>query len=228
MLATARNNNKSIKSFKPVAIFAGGTSGIGMGAALKLAELTSAEKIIITGRNKESGEKIVAQLNELTHHTNNEFVPCDVTLMKNVKKYTDEIKQKIHKLNYLVLTTSVGQISFTRKDTEEGIDENLASGFYARFLITKELLPLLQAAVDAGEEARVITVLAAGSEGDINLDDLDFRKNFGYNVVGALNTYCSLTTEQFAIENPQISFMHAYPGWVDTGMAKRFPLITRP
>lgn len=170
-LELVRSHNKTIKSQKPIALFVGGTSGIGQYGALKLAELTSPEKVIITGRNKVNGDKIVSDLNKLSGSTNNEFIPCDVYLLKNVRKYTDEIKRKIKKLNYLVLSTSPSMGFFTRENTEEGLDANMVSIFYSRNLIVKELLPLLQAAADAGEEARVITILSAGNEGEIFQDD---------------------------------------------------------
>lgn len=48
-----------------------------------------------------------------------------------------------------------------------------------RFLLTNLLLPQLEKAAAAGEEARVLTCLAAGLGGNIDLDDLGCRDNKG-------------------------------------------------
>ncbi len=224
-LAEIRKHNATIKDKKPVAIFVGGTSGIGEGAALKLAELTSHEKIIITGRNKVAGESIVAKLNTLTNHANNEFVPLDATLMKNVRGYTKEVKSKLDKLNYLVISTSPSSGGFfTRMETEEGIDKNMATGYYSRFLIIKELLPLLQKAADEGEDARVIIVGGAGREGAFDKNDMDLKK--GYSLLPFANhlmTFSTVVVDKLARDNPDIAFIHSHPGFVNTPLLNLFP-----
>lgn len=47
-------------------------------------------------------------------------------------------------------------------DNGEGLDKKFCLHFYSRFKFVTELAPLLQAAKDAGEEARVVTVMGAG------------------------------------------------------------------
>jgi hypothetical protein len=54
-------------------------------------------------------------------------------------------------------------------DNGEGLDKKFCLHFYSRFKFVTELAPLLQAAKDAGEEARVVTVLAAGSGNQADL-----------------------------------------------------------
>lgn len=52
-------------------------------------------------------------------------------------------------------------------------------------------MPLLQKAKDAGEDAKVMTVLSAGVEaGPIDLDDLGLKKTFSlYNASRAMSSY---------------------------------------
>lgn len=54
-------------------------------------------------------------------------------------------------------------------DNGEGVDKKLCLHFYSRFKFVVELAPLLQAAKDAGEAARVVTVLGAakGNRADL-------------------------------------------------------------
>ena len=48
------------------------------------------------------------------------------------------------------------------KETPEGIDRKLAVHYYSRWKITRDLLPSIQRAKDAGQEAKVVLVLGAG------------------------------------------------------------------
>jgi len=54
-------------------------------------------------------------------------------------------------------------------DNGEGLDKNFCIHFYSRFKFVTELAPLLQAAKEVGEEARVVTVLGAskGNKADL-------------------------------------------------------------
>jgi len=47
------------------------------------------------------------------------------------------------------------------------------------FLLGNLLLPKLEKSVDKGEEARVLSVLAAGKGGTIDMDDLGLKKSSG-------------------------------------------------
>lgn len=56
------------------------------------------------------------------------------------------------------------------QDNGDGLDKKLVAHFYSRYKFFTELAPQLQAAKDAGEEARVVSVLAAGYGGTIDLE----------------------------------------------------------
>lgn len=54
----------------------------------------------------------------------------------------------------------------------------MALDFYSRMQFVVELLPLVNAAQAAGEDARVVSVLAAGQGAPIDLEDLGLKKTF--------------------------------------------------
>src|SRR5258708_7927152 len=93
--------------------------------------------------------------------------------------------------------------------------------------------------VDAKEDAKVLSVLAAGQNGKIIRDDLALKKNYGVmSTIAALPTYndlalyvstaslfvdplCHTCThfclpQEFASQEPDIAFTHIYPGVVWT------------
>lgn len=107
--------------------------------------------------------------------------------MSNISKACKSLVERpepVRKLNYLFLTA--GFVSFRgRNDTSEGLDKRFALEFYARWKFVMEMMPLLQAAKDAGEDARVVTVLAAGSGGKVNLEDPGLERTYNAWTVGS-------------------------------------------
>jgi hypothetical protein len=86
------------------------------------------------------------------------------------------------------------------------------------------LLPRLARA--AGDDSspslsRVVSVLGAGHESKLYLDDLDLKKNYSVsNCAGQATTMTSLIMGEFARRHPSTTFIHAYPGMVKSGIAR--------
>ncbi|KAJ7069447.1 NAD(P)-binding protein [Mycena amicta] len=223
-LSSARNFNAAHvpTSYTPTAIFVGGTSGIGQGMAEAFARHTKGNaSIIIVGRNRAAAESIIASFPKPTADgVKHEFVECDMTLMKTVGRVAAELRARIPKINFLVLSPGVMTLD-GRNETEEGIDRKLAVHYYGRHRFIKEVLPSLEAAHAAGEDAKVMSVLAAGHGGSINVDDLGLKKTFSLpNAAKAATTYNDIMVKDFAARYPGLSFIHSYPGTVNTGLFK--------
>jgi NAD(P)-dependent dehydrogenase (short-subunit alcohol dehydrogenase family) len=190
-LSTVREANAQFApSYTPVALFVGGTSGIGQAMAEGLARYTNGNAhIIICGRNRQAAESIIASLPKPTPASDSkesapssasyEFVQCDASLMKNVGAMTTDLLARLPKINFLVL--SPGYLSLKGLDpTKEGIGKQLALNYYARWKFINDLMPLLRNAKDAGEDAKVYSVLAAGDGQKMDMDDLGLKKTFGF------------------------------------------------
>ncbi|KAJ7187729.1 NAD(P)-binding protein [Mycena pura] len=220
-LAAARAFNAAFApSYTPVAVFVGGTSGIGQGMAEAFARSTKGNAhIVLIGRNRAAAEAIIARFPKPTAEgVKHEFVECDVTLMKNVRRVAGELRARLPKINFLALTPGVFTLN-GRNETEEGIDRKLAVHYYARWRFLKDLLPSLEAAQEAGEDAKVMSVLAAGHGGPIDLDDLGLKKTFSLaNAAAAAPTYNDIMVNDFAARYPALSFVHTYPGIVRSGL----------
>ena len=210
LATTRRSNAKFSPTTPPVAIFIGGTSGIGQGTAQAFARHVKGNAhIILVGRNRAAAEAIIETFPK--HESSKyEFVHCDASLIKNIPKMTSALLARLPKVNYLVLTCgvlpSVGDIlRGVRHFTDEGLDMVLELAFYARVKVMLDLLPLIQKAKDAGEDARVLNVAAAGHGGPIDLDDMGLRKTYGPKTVRpTLATYTDMVMEvsaQMAVSN---------------------------
>lgn len=239
-LAAARAANAaalSSSSHIPVAIFLGGTSGIGQGTAEAFARHTQGNAhIIICGRNRTAAETIIETFPK-PNKGKYEFVQCDATLMKNVQTTTSALLSSLPKLNYLVMTSGFMTLK-GRDETTEGIDKKLAVHYYARWKFAHDLMPLLRKAKDAGEDAKVLSVLGAGYGGAIDLDDLGLKKGYSVgNAALAAPTYNDLMIEvsyfytfpprfsnkciqSFSEAHPDMAFTHTSPGIVLSSLVK--------
>ncbi|KAJ3721204.1 hypothetical protein C8R42DRAFT_721929 [Lentinula raphanica] len=212
-------------SYLPCAIFVGGTSGVGQGMAEAFARHTKGNAhIILVGRNSSAAESIIASFpNPTSPSAKHEFVSCDVSLMKNIQQASLELLSRTLKINFLVL--SPGMLSLNGRDeTEEGIDKKMALHYYARWKFIHGLIPGLVKANEAGEDAKVFSILAAGKGSKIDLDDLGLKKTFSLSAAGTqVPTYNDLMMEEYASRYPSLSFIHAYPGWVRTNIGSASP-----
>ncbi|KAH9932854.1 uncharacterized protein B0H18DRAFT_952045 [Fomitopsis serialis] len=220
-LSAVRTANAAFSfSRPPVAVFVGGTSGIGQALSRALAGYTQGNSnIVLCGRNRSAAEQTIKSYPKPTSlglRSSHSFVESDIFQMKNVQKTTSSLLSSLPKVNLLVLST--GFMDFRGRDeTDEGIDKRLALNYYARWKFIYDLLPLLKKAKDAGEEARVMSILGPGSGWKVDLDDLGLKKR--YNPLKALTsaaTYNDLMIESFAELEPRMSFVHAFPGLVRT------------
>ncbi|KAF2671865.1 short-chain dehydrogenase/reductase [Microthyrium microscopicum] len=215
-IKTVNASNSLIKDLPSglVAAFIGATSGIGEEALRQFTQYATSPKIYIVGRSASSAAPLISQLKQSNPEATIEFVEKNVSLLRDIDAFTSYIKSKEQKLDILMM--SAGFISFVGRDkTSEGLDASMSTRYYGRMRAIENLLPLLRAA----PSARVVSILAAGQEGKLIEDDLDLRKAGNYsigNAATATGTMGTLTLGHFATENPGISFVHAFPGFVAT------------
>ncbi|KAF3762443.1 NAD(P)-binding protein [Cryphonectria parasitica EP155] len=219
-ISDIRDFNKSLKSSTTTgltAVVAGGTNGIGRGFLTALATNLNAPKIYIIGRKQDVLDAIVLDLQRI--NPDGQYIPVltgDLTLLSEMKKAATTIRAQEKAIDLLFMSTGY-LTTGTRDESSEGLDKLTSIRHYARALLTLELLPLLNAA----PSPRVVSVLAAGLEGNIFPDDLALKEPGHYtfgNAAGAAATYVTLSMEQLHKENPHVSFVHAYPGLVRTGI----------
>lgn len=90
--------------------------------------------------------------------------------------------------------------------------------YYTRLRFAYNLIPLLL----ESPNPRVVSILAGGQESEIDIHDLEVRNDFTF-MKAAKNgtTQTTLAFEELAKAYPSISFIHKYPGFVDTGVIAR-------
>ncbi|KAH8833100.1 NAD(P)-binding protein [Flagelloscypha sp. PMI_526] len=218
----AENANFSPKCV-PVAIFVGGTSGVGQGMVQAFAKYTKGNAhIIIIGRNKDAADSIISTFPKPTSPSaKHEFIQADISLMANIHSTTSQLLSTLPKINFLIMSPGILSLS-GRNETSEGIDKKLALHYYARFAFTHDLLPLLKKAEESGEDAKVYSVLGAGTGTKIDMEDLGLKKTFSVSNALQAISYHDAAFKEFSLRHPsnKLTFAHSYPGTVATGLLK--------
>lgn len=216
----------------------GGTAGIGETTVREFMRYTLRPTVYLVGRNEEQASRIIGELRNINGDAKIDFIKSDISLLRNVDKACKNIQDKEEKINLLFMTAGFARLNgrdgtipcscLTAKNlhylgTPEGLDKLLNLHYYSRWRFAYKLLPQLTKAGDNGGLSRVVSVLAAGRESNIYVDDLALQKNYSMRTCMKHSaTMNSLAAEELAKTNPKTSFIHSSPGIVKTQLAAGF------
>ncbi|KAK7181260.1 hypothetical protein DPSP01_003346 [Paraphaeosphaeria sporulosa] len=202
-----------------VAVFVGGTSGIGQLTLRALVATGTSLRIYLIGRpsSEERSRRFIQELQTVNASAEVIWVEADVSLLAEGKKACEHIKSRESRIDLLFLTTGYSPFG-VRQETSEGLETSLVLSYYTRMLFILHLLPLLR----KSEAPRVVSVLGGGMErtSSINVDDIDLEKPGSFGITTAQPHYAALQTvflDKAASEHPDVTFIHAWPGMVNTG-----------
>ncbi len=134
-------------------LITGSTDGIGKLAALKLA--TDGHRIIMHGRNP---TKLAACISELKTATGNAHINgyvADFANMDSLRQMLSALISEIPQLDVIINNAGVFKSAETR--TADGYDVRFAVNYFAPFLLTQGLLPLLE----KSDQPRIINLSSA-------------------------------------------------------------------
>jgi hypothetical protein len=153
----------------------GGTNGMGKGVAKILAGSDNqTHEIIILCRSKELGEATVKEFEVTTKNKNISFVLCDLTKLSDVRNVIREIHNQHTFLDGLFINAGLGYAA-KRVETEDGMDPHFQVNYLSQFMLTLNLLDLLEKSKHGG---RVIFNVTEG--GEIYWDDMQLKKKWNY------------------------------------------------
>jgi NAD(P)-dependent dehydrogenase (short-subunit alcohol dehydrogenase family) len=205
-----------------VAVFVGGTSGIGKLTIEALIATGASMRIYLVGR-KSSEERMHAFIQELqvvNPRAEVIWTEGEISLLMETRRVCEAIKSRESCVDLLFLTAGYAPFG-TRKETVEGIEIAQSLEYYSRILFVLHLLPLLS----KSEAPRVVSVLSGGLEWSaIDLNDLDLKKPGNFSFIKAQLQYGAMNTmglEKLSNDNPNVTFIHSWPGWVNTGNVRR-------
>ncbi|RMZ89284.1 hypothetical protein DV736_g3486, partial [Chaetothyriales sp. CBS 134916] len=205
-----------------VAVFVGGTSGIGKFTVQALVSTGASVRIYLIGRksSEEGAGAFIQELHSLNPKAEVVWTEGEVSLLEETKRICEVIKTKESRVDLLFLSTGYAPFG-TRKETAEGLEIVQSLEYYSRILFVLHLLPVLR----QGEASRVVSVLGGGLErATVKLDDLDLKKPGNFGAITAQMQYVVMNTttlEKLANDNADVTFIHSWPGTVNTGNVRR-------
>ena len=195
----------------------GATDGIGRQTATELAR--QGYKVLVHGRNKARGVKVLDEINRDNCNENLVLYLADFSSFADVKRMADEIKREQSELH--VLINNAGTFSKEKLLTKDGLEMTFAVNHLAPFLLTMLLLDLLKASAPA----RIITVT---SNAHRNISEVDFgnlqaEKSYdGFEAYGLSKLANILFTNELAerLEGSRVTSNSLHPGVISTKMQR--------
>ncbi|CAG9983704.1 unnamed protein product [Clonostachys byssicola] len=222
-----------------VAVFVGGTSGIGESTARELVRYSTSPRIYLIGRSQDQADRIKTEFASLNPASDVCFVQSDASQLRNVDNLCDKIKAQEERLDVLFLSAGIFHLR-GREETPDGLDRKMALDFYSRLRFTENLLPLLRRASSLSSSqstrellpagGRVISVLGGGKETSIDESDLSLTRK--YTLKASTDNAVTMTTLSFQRlaaepENANVAFFHTSPGMVKTNGDRELNFVIR-
>lgn len=206
-----------------ICVVTGATSGIGYRTVLRLAQ--GGAHIVMVCRNLDKARRIQDELTDQYKAKSDIFI-ADFKHLSEVSRTAGEIASKFPKINILI--NNAGVFNKRRRLTPDGNEEMFQVIHLAAFLMTKILIPNLE----AGAPSRVIDISSEGHRfGGLNLKDLTWahRPFIGLRGYAAAKTAQILTTQEYAhrLTGSGVAFNAMHPGAVRTEIGMNNGLLYR-
>jgi NAD(P)-dependent dehydrogenase (short-subunit alcohol dehydrogenase family) len=150
-------------------IVTGPTSGVGKEIAIQLAELGA--EVILACRNLEKGNEVAKETERRTGSKNAVVIEIDISSQESIREFAREFRNKYDRLDVLINNAAVSRGTLQKVNSVDGIELTFATNVLGYFLLTQELLDLLQKSAPS----RIVNV-ASQYASDLDLDDLQFER----------------------------------------------------
>ena len=207
------------------ALITGATSGLGLAAARRLAEMGA--RLTLVGRSKSKLKAAVAELQAQTGNDRIAFEVADLSLMSEVHALGDRLLARDEPIDMLI--NNAGALFNPRQQTAEGFEKSFALLLLSPFILTERLHPLL----GKTESPRVVNVLSGGMYTQkIDVNDLQSQKGrySGSVAYARAKRGLMILTEEWAERwsDSGIVVNAMHPGWADTpGVETALPAFYR-
>lgn len=138
---------------KKTILITGSTDGIGKLAAILLAK--DGHTVYLHGRNAEKLAGVISEIKTLSNKEDIDGFVADFSDLAAVKKMAQHIQEKLSSID--VLINNAGVFKSPIAHTKEGLDIRYAVNYLAPYVLTQELMPLLQ----KGATPRIINLSSA-------------------------------------------------------------------
>ena len=198
---------------KKTILITGSTDGIGKLAAIRLAK--DGHEIFLHGRNATKLSKVIEEIKSLSNNEKIKGFTADFSDLNAVKAMAEQVNSELSKID--VLINNAGIFKTSNVQNKDGLDIRMVVNYLAPYLLTKELMPLL----NKGNEPRLIN-LSSAAQAPVSYNVLSGKEQQSSNATYA-QSKLALTMWSFhlAKELPNIAVIAVNPGsLLNTNMVK--------
>ena len=170
-IAVAADPVPAIDMNGKTALVTGSTSGLGEVVARRLGKMGAI--VIVHGLDEARGRAIAAEITA-TGPGSASFQPGDLGSLEEVRRLAARVRAAHPRLHLLVNNAGIlGSTGQPRRESRDGHELTFAINYLSHFLLTRELLPQLE----AGAPARIVNV-ASGAQRPIDFDDVMLKRDY--------------------------------------------------
>lgn len=156
-------------------LITGGSNGIGKGVATILAAADNhSHEVILLCRSEHLARITIQEIEERSGNQNVSAIICDLARLSDVKKAVREIRKQHDSLDAIFINAGLGYAA-GRVETEDGLDSHFQVNYLSHFLLTLNVLSLLENSRFGGR-----VIFNATNFGHIQWDDLQMKKKWSY------------------------------------------------
>ena len=206
-----------------IVLVTGANSGIGKVTALELAR--QGAQVVMVVRSAERGQKAQADIINASGSDKVDLMLADLSSQADIRRLAQDFKANYERLD--VLINNAGAIFMSRQDSVDGIEKTFALNHLGYFLLTDQLLDIIQAT----DSARIVNVASAAHVGQsLNFDDLQNKSSYsGMRVYGESKLANILFTYALnkRLKGSNVTTNALHPGFVATNFAKNNGFMAR-
>tara|TARA_R110002049_G_scaffold193516_3_gene362395 strand:- start:2616 stop:3413 length:798 start_codon:yes stop_codon:yes gene_type:complete len=194
-------------------LITGSTDGIGKLTAIQLAK--DGHHIYLHGRNSDKLANTISEVKSISNNENINGFVADFSNLNDVRKMAHQVKTELNKLDVLINNAGIFKSPISK--TTGGLEIRMTVNFLAPYLLTNELLSL----IDNSESPRIVN-LSSAAQSPVSLTALAGNEELEVNTAYA-QSKLALTMWSFdlAKNHQNIAVLAVNPGsLLNTKMAK--------
>lgn len=212
------------------AVVTGGSSGIGLEAAVELAR--HGAHVVITSREARRGDEALVRLRSRAAATSAEARELDLADLASVERFADGLAADHDRIDLLV--NNAGVMAVPQGRTTDGFETQIGTNHLGHFALTGRLLPVLLAGTGETRDVRVVSVSSnAHRAGRLDRDDLMSERSYRpWPAYGQSKLANLLFTHELQrrLEDAgsSVRAVAAHPGFAATNLVAAGPMTRAP
>lgn len=195
----------------------GGNSGLGLETGRAMA--AKGAHVVLAGRDQAKLDAAVAAIEKDNEDAVVETILCDLCSLDSVRKCGEIARERFDRIDILI--NNAGVMACPQMQTADGFEMQFGTNHLGHFLLTKELMPL----IEKGTDKRIVNLSSRGHHiAPVNLDDPNFENTpydpwVSYGQSKTANVLFTVGLEERFAEKG----IHAYavhPGGIQTNLGR--------